>query len=258
MSARRRCRSGGSIDAFNTGLIDRLGDAVGVRPADRAHAVDFYPPSLRRIDSLGEKINLAIRTYLQIPDSVARADGHINSDEENMIDISSYGQNTLAPAFGLNDKVPVEFFRYIPSFVVYDALHVRAGNAVRGSDNEKQALAMANMIRTVLPTADADNYGKWETFYHDFKSGKYSGGLASWKLRKAAETPYDPVDPIFDFRQEPKLKIPHVDAKERGIGDALYAYDVLPLTNREIKVGYAPLFQGGRMRRVARTSRRRI
>ena len=258
MSARRRCRSGGSIDAFNTGVLARFATPVGARVDGTRHATDFYPPSLARINTLGNQIVIAIKTYLAIDNAVDRGADHVNTYDENVADLTHYGQNTLAAAFGINDKVPVEFYRYIPTFVVYDALHVKAGNAVRGSDNEKQFLEMANIIRTVLPTSDNDNFGKWETFYHDFKSGKYSGGLASWKLRKAAETPYDPVDPIFDFRQEPKLKIPHVSETERNISDALYAFNVKPLTRAEIKNGLSPLLQGGRLRRAARTSRRRI
>lgn len=215
---------------------------------------DFYTARLSNVVDVGQRLVAFIKQYLAVPNSVA---GRANATYQDYInDFLAYGLGTLAFEFGINDQAPNEFFRYIPTFVVYDMLNIRGMNQPT-KENREQSLKLANMIRSVLPISDPDNFSKWEEFYRDFKNGKYSGGKSTWRARKAQDTPYDPVDPIFDFTQEPRLKIKGLDKSDMAIGDSLFMLDAMPPTNARLTNGRTNLFRGGHSRRTARSSRRR-
>lgn len=255
------CNRGGAIEAPSAAHDRYVEIDQAARNAQNNEPTLFYPRRLRFVADSSTNIVRFIKAFAHIPDhgSPANAQTYNNVEYDDIIeDFNDYGKTYLATNFGINDKAPLEFFRYLPTFIAYDFVYIRGMNSP-GIQDQNQQLRIGNLIRTVLPVADPDNFSKWETFYREFKSGKYSGGMARWRARKAADTPYDPVDPIFDFTQEPRLKIPKLDTSAMATGDALYFLNRMPPTKAEINDGVANIFQGGASRRrAARSSRRRI
>ena len=254
---RFRQNVGGSIDTpdFFRGNLRQVN--AGNRPAGRQNLTDFYSARLSNISTLNQNLIELIKTYLAIPtvqyQNRARETVYIG----NLYDLREYSRTTLRTAFGIDGKAPTEFDVYMPTFIVYDFLIIR-GLTSANLDNREVYLRLAGMIRKVLPSMDSNNFGKWDSYYKDFKSGKYSGGITQWRARKALETRYDPVDPIFDFDKEPKVKIPHVSASDVATSNALWVTDVLPPNQGALNNGKVNIIRGGSLRRAVRSSRRRI
>lgn len=220
----------------------------------------FYPERLRFMADVANRLAYFIKLFLTIPDynGTTNLGTYNHTTYSDIISDFKIAGNQIAKELGINNKAPIEFLTYLATFVAYDLLYIRGMNVGEQQDRNQQ-LQLAGMIRSVFPLADPDNFAKWETFYADFKSGKYSGGRTQWRARKAANTPYDPVDPIFDFSQEPKVKIPNIGRSAMATGDALYLLNAAPPTRNELMNSAVTMFRrGGSSRRAARSSRRRF
>lgn len=225
------------------------------RQGANALPATFYTPRETKVGEIGFSLITLIKNYLNIPNS-QNPNRPAPAYEAAVWDLAEYGRDTLRVSFGINNDAPTAYDPYLATFVVYDFLNIQANTVPKPTDANK-FLRIAGMIRTILPTADPDNFGKWDTYYRDFKSGKYSGGMNKWRARKAAETPYDPVDPVFDFDKEPRVKIPRVSESNFATGNALYYLDVLPATKTALNSGNTNIIKGGSLRRAVRSSRRR-
>lgn len=254
LKMRRYRTSGGAIAS----QLSYRGNLARLNPNRQANTnpSNFYTARESNITGISENLLTLIKNYLQIPNSQNAGRGAATTYDQLVMDLSDYGRDTLRESFGINDDAPTAFNPYLPTFVVYDFLNIQANIVPKPSDSDK-FLRIAGMIRTILSTMDADNFGKWNEYYRDFKNGRYSGGKAKWRARKAADTPYDPVDPVFDFDSEPRVKIPRVNRSTLATGNALYYLDVLPPTKTALDTGLTNIIKGGPSRRAARSSRRR-
>lgn len=253
----RRFRTyGGSMNALKT-FNGSLPTTLLAANSGKTLA-DFYTTREQNIKDINTQILKFIKIYLKIANA-SDADIYKNAPEYEQLttDLDTYGRETLRTAFGINRDAPTAMDPYLPTFVAYDFLNIKADTEENPVKRNK-LLRLAGMIRTVLPTVDPENFSKWETYYRDFKIGKYSGGLTKWRARKAADTPYDPVDPIFDFDQQPRVKIPRVSPSSYATGDALYTLGVEPPTRTAIRDGKTDIIKGGFSRRSVRSSRRRF
>lgn len=217
----------------------------------------FYTARENNISAIYLKLLQFIKDYLSIPDA-STVDAYTKAPpaEKLTTDFDSFGRAKLAVAYGITKDAPSGFNVYLPAFTAYDFLII-AANKNDNPITSAELLRTAGMIRTILPTVNSEDFGKWETYYRDFKMGKYSGGLAKWRARKAAETPYDPVDPVFNFVEQPRVKIPRVSESSYATGNAMYLLDAPMLTGPELRDSKINIVRGGFSRRSARSSRRR-
>lgn len=248
--------SGGAIAAQNA-YSNNLRIINANRPVGQQSPLDFATPQESNLSvTCGNLISL-IGAYLGIPRSQNPRRAQLGQYDQMILDLSDYGRDVLRISFGIFDEAPTAFNAYLPTFVVYDFLNIQA-NTVASISVKETFLRMAGMIRKILPTMDADHFSKWEEYYRDFKNGKYSGGRNRWLARKAAETPYDPVDPVFNFSNPPTVRIPGVSRSNMATTNAMYYLDVMPPTQRTLNNGLTNIIKGGRSRRAARSSRRRF
>lgn len=254
----RRFRVGGSYDSPlskqpNTGRLNN-----NQRAANRNLPSDFYTTRQSNLRTVQEQLLDFICTYLGIgiPQN-SQSYNNASVYDRFIWRLKAYGMATLRTAFGIFEAAPTEMNVYLPTFVAYDFLNIYA-NTLRHKSNTEMYLRLAGMIRSILPIVDKDNFSKWEEYYRDFKTGRYSGGMTKWQARKAAETRYDPVDPIFDFTKPPRVKVPHAGASELATSNALYFLDAPPPTATQLKTGNVDIIKGGFSRRAARSSRRRF
>lgn len=252
---KRLCPTGGSIAAQNryAANLDQLNPQ---RAVGRTSPMDFATPRMSNIGLVNLNLLSLISNYLGVPASNNANRATASLYEQHIYDFTDYGRDTLRRAFGIFDEAPTAFNVYLPTFVAYDFLNIQA-NIEEGVTEKGKYLRLAGMIRKILPTIDPDNFGKWEEYYRDFKNGKYSGGRNKWLARKAAETPYDPVDPVFNFTNPPTVKISGVNQSAIDTTNALYYIDTMPPTRTTINSGLTNIIKGGRSRRAARSSRRR-
>lgn len=247
--------SGGAIAAQNA-YANNLNMLNPQRAPNHGTVIDFATPKEYYLGIVNANLLALIINYLGVPRSNNPRRANVSFYNQYIMDLSDYGRDTLRISFGIFDEAPTAFNVYLPTFVAYDFFNIQ-GNTVQAASEKGRYLRLAGMIRKILPTMDPDNFGKWEEYYRDFKNGKYSGGRNKWLARKAAETPYDPVDPVFNFANPPTVKIPGVNQSSLDTANALYYIDTVPITRNTIRTGATNIIKGGRSRRAARSSRRR-
>lgn len=183
----------------------------------------------------------------------------------------------LAQDLNITKNAPGDFIQYLPWFVAYDILQIKATNPKLDERTRIAYIKLSELMRTLPPKQEINKFSRWEEYYKDFKNGTYSGGKDAWLYNKRATTLYDPADPLFHFTpQRSRIEV-------RGTSPSLYGdYDVMRILNVKpegdanerykqgpfVGTGWPSLkkasmlrarnLMGGRMRRRAASSYRRI
>lgn len=272
--AYRRKRKGGSYDIAD----DLESDDYGT---DDRSIDTFANLDVRMARTLYNQLvpfALQVVGYDSEDDTAANSEGDTDADtapkkKSSWSDVAS----GLATELNISKNAPGDFTQYLPWFVAYDILQIKATNPKLDERTRIAYIKLSELMRSLPPKQEINKFSRWEQYYKDFKDGTYSGGKDAWLYNKRVNTLYDPADPLFHFTpQRSRIEV-------RGTSPSLYGdYDVMRILNvkpegdanerykqgpfvgtgwpdlRKASMLRARNLMGGRMRRRAASSYRRI
>lgn len=242
----------------------KRGGAIGDAEMKPLYELPVYgesnSTSMKEYASLN--VTMADEVYMALVKKAAELSGIHMGDLSNFT-WDAWDKAAVAKAGSLNigDAAPHEFYRYVPWFLAYDVLQIKATNPVL-SERERIALVkIAELMRTLPPKQDSQRFSRWEEYYRDFKDGVYGGGKDTWLYNQRISTPYDPTNPLFHFTpQRTRIEV-------KGSSPSVYGdYDVMRILGVKLQGDYKTRFLegpfvgtgwGGRSRRTVYPSRRR-
>lgn len=166
-----------------------------------------------------------------------------------------------AKLLNIGDSAPLEFYRYVPWFLAYDVLQIKATNPALNEREKIALIKIAELMRTLPPKQDPQRFSRWEEFYRDFKDGVYGGGKETWLYNQRISTPYDPTNPLFHFTpQRSRIEVKGASPSLYGDYDVLRILDVKrqgTVSEKFLQGPFVGTGWGGRSRRTVYPSRRR-
>lgn len=254
----------------------------GAFPIATNLASDEYKAEDRKISDFANlDVKLASTLYTQLSPFALQVLGLTAKTDEEKKDPWGNAVTQLVTQLKISDNAPGDFKQYLPWFMAYDILQIKATNPQLDERTKIAYIKLSELMRTLPPKQEIKKFSRWEEYYKDFKDGLYSGGKETWLYNKRATTPYDPTDPLFHFTpQRSRIEV-------RGASPSLYGdYDVMRILNVKpegssedrykqgpfVGTGWKPTplmtyagipeferqLMGGRMRRRVPSSRRRI
>lgn len=242
----------------------KRGGAIGEAEMKPLYDLSVYGTSdsstMKNYASLN--VTMADEVYTALAKKAAELSG-IHMGDLSSFTWVAWDKAAVSKAGGLNigDTAPHEFYRYIPWFLAYDVLQIKATNPAL---NERERIALvkiAELMRTLPPKQDPERFSRWEEYYRDFKDGVYGGGKETWLYNQRISTPYDPTNPLFHFTpQRSRIEVKGASPSVYGDYDVMRILGVERQGNARERFSEGPFVGtgwGGRSRRTVYPSRRR-
>lgn len=242
----------------------KRGGAIGEAEMKPLYDLSVYgtSDSASMKDYASLNITMADEVYMALARKAAELSG-IHMGDLSSFSWDSWDKAAVAKATSLNigDTAPHEFYRYVPWFLAYDVLQIKATNPVLNERERIALIKIAELMRTLPPRQDPEKFSRWEEYYRDFKDGVYGGGKDTWLYNQRISTPYDPTNPLFHFTpQRSRIEV-------KGASPSVYGdYDVMRIlgvkrqgdvNTKYLQGPFVGTGWGGRSRRTVYPSRRR-
>ena len=180
--------------------------------------------------------------------------------------------DTFMKSFVTATDAPADFANYLPWFVAYDMLQIKATKPLLDERVKIAYIKLSELIRSLPPRQEPNLFSRWEEYYRDFKEGVFGGGKDAWLYNQRVTTPYDPANPLFHFSPErSRIEVKGASLSLYGDYDVMRILGIKPQGSAADKYTQGPFIgtgwqpspealsiSGGRMRRRAYPSRRRF
>lgn len=180
--------------------------------------------------------------------------------------------DTFTKAFITATDAPADFANYLPWFVAYDMLQIKATKPLLDERVKIAYIKLSELMRSLPPRQEPNLFSRWEEYYRDFKEGVFGGGKDAWLYNQRVTTPYDPANPLFHFTPErSRIEVKGASPSLYGDYDVMRILDIKPQGTKADQFTQGPFVgtgwqhapealsvSGGRMRRRAYPSRRRF